>query len=174
MHTQYNNTHTVQQCIHSTTMHTQYSKAHTVQQYTHSTAIHTVQQCTHSTAIWNTAVHKYINAFLYAVFTVHLECNCVKNDPLDAQFILSIFRQPLHISVVSRPIIRRYKRMYTAIGTSCSSRWLSVVLVGLDSNLYPHSWKRALSFEGKFKPSSLLVSRWTHKEKRSWDRPRLQ
>jgi hypothetical protein len=33
---------------------------------------------------------------------------CVKKKQLDAQ--LSIFRQPLHVSGVSRPIIRRYNR----------------------------------------------------------------
>ena len=31
---------------------------------------------------------------------------------LDAQLILSIFRQHLHVSGVSRPIFRRYNRMY--------------------------------------------------------------
>jgi hypothetical protein len=36
---------------------------------------------------------------------------------LDAQLNLSIFRQPLHVSGVSRPIIRRYNLMYTTIGT---------------------------------------------------------
>ena len=34
--------------------------------------------------------------------------NHVKKNQIDAQFILSIFRQPLHVSGVSRPIIRRY------------------------------------------------------------------
>jgi hypothetical protein len=43
--------------------------------------------------------------------------NRVRKHQLDAQLILSTFRQPLHISGVSRPIIRRYNRMYTAIGT---------------------------------------------------------
>jgi len=43
--------------------------------------------------------------------------NRVKINQLDAQLILSIFRQPLHVSGVSRPIIRRYNRMYTTIGT---------------------------------------------------------
>ena len=33
--------------------------------------------------------------------------NRVKKDQLDAQFIFSIFRQPLHVSDLSRPIIRR-------------------------------------------------------------------
>jgi len=33
--------------------------------------------------------------------------NRVKKNQLDAQLILSIFRQPLHVSGVSRPIIRR-------------------------------------------------------------------
>ena len=41
----------------------------------------------------------------------------VKKNQLDAQLILSIFLQPLHVSGVSRPIIRRYNRMYTTIGT---------------------------------------------------------
>jgi hypothetical protein len=35
--------------------------------------------------------------------------NRVKKNQLDAQLILSIFRQPLHVSGVSRSIIRRYK-----------------------------------------------------------------
>jgi len=43
--------------------------------------------------------------------------NCVKKNHLDAHIILSIFRQPLHVSGLSRPIIRRYNRMYTTIGT---------------------------------------------------------
>jgi len=38
-------------------------------------------------------------------------------DKLDAQLILSIFRQTLHVSGVTRPIIRRYNLMYTTIGT---------------------------------------------------------
>jgi hypothetical protein len=41
----------------------------------------------------------------------------VKKIQLNAQLILSIFRQPLHVSGVSRPIIRRYNYMYTTIGT---------------------------------------------------------
>jgi hypothetical protein len=40
----------------------------------------------------------------------------VNKTQLDAQLILSILRQPLHVSGVSRPIIRRYNRMYTAVG----------------------------------------------------------
>jgi len=43
--------------------------------------------------------------------------NRAKKPRLDAQLILSIFRQPLHVSGVSRPIIRGYNCMYTAIGT---------------------------------------------------------
>jgi len=41
----------------------------------------------------------------------------VKKNQLDAQLILSTFRQPVHVSGVSRPIIRRYNRMYTTVGT---------------------------------------------------------
>ena len=43
--------------------------------------------------------------------------NRVKKNHLDAQLILSIIRQPPHVSDVSRPIIRRYNRMYTTVGT---------------------------------------------------------
>jgi PAS domain-containing protein len=43
--------------------------------------------------------------------------NRVEKSQNDAQLILSIFRQPLHVSGVSRPIIRSYNRMYTTIGT---------------------------------------------------------
>jgi hypothetical protein len=46
------------------------------------------------------------------------QMNRVKKNQLDAQLILStsIFRQPLHVSGVFKPIIRRYNLMYTAIG----------------------------------------------------------
>jgi hypothetical protein len=40
----------------------------------------------------------------------------VKKHQLDAQLILGIFCQPLQVSGVSMPIIRRYNRMYTTIG----------------------------------------------------------
>jgi len=43
--------------------------------------------------------------------------NCVKRNQIDAQIILSIFRQLLHVSGVSRPIIRRHNRMYTTVGS---------------------------------------------------------
>ena len=39
---------------------------------------------------------------------------------LDAQLILGIFRQLLHFSGISRPIIRRCNCMYTTVGTYCS------------------------------------------------------
>jgi len=41
--------------------------------------------------------------------------NRVKSQ-LDALLILSILHQPVHVAGVSRPIIRRYNRMYTTIG----------------------------------------------------------
>jgi len=49
-----------------------------------------------------------------------LPCHREHNNQFDAQLILSIFRRPLHVSGGSRPIIRRYNRMYTTIGTYCS------------------------------------------------------
>ena len=65
--------------------------------------------------------------------------NRVKKNQLDAQLILSIF-QPLHVSGVSRPIIRRYNHMYTTIGTYYSF-WMTVCCsgwIGIDSN---PTWK---------------------------------
>jgi len=50
-------------------------------------------------------------SLFYVLLTVHLDSR-VKKNQLDAQLILSIFRQPLHVSGVSRPIITRYNRMY--------------------------------------------------------------
>jgi hypothetical protein len=41
----------------------------------------------------------------------------VKKSQTDAQLILIIFRHLLHVSGVSRLIIRRYNHMYTTIGT---------------------------------------------------------
>jgi hypothetical protein len=46
-----------------------------------------------------------------------LELNRVKKEKLDAKLILGIFRHPLHVSGVSSPIIRRYNRMHTTVGT---------------------------------------------------------
>jgi len=43
--------------------------------------------------------------------------NRVKKNQLDAHLILSIFCQPVHVSGVSRPIIRRYNYMYSTVGT---------------------------------------------------------
>jgi len=43
--------------------------------------------------------------------------NLVKKNQLDGRLILGIFPQPLHVSGVSRSIMRRYNRMYTTIGT---------------------------------------------------------
>jgi len=41
----------------------------------------------------------------------------VNKNQSDAQLILSIFHQPLHVSGVSRSFIRRNNRMYPTIGT---------------------------------------------------------
>jgi hypothetical protein len=46
-----------------------------------------------------------------------LRYNCVKRNQLDAQLIISIFRQSVHVSGVSRPIIRSNYSMYATIGT---------------------------------------------------------
>ena len=55
---------------------------------------------------------------IFCVFmTLNLDIIVQRKTQLDAQFILSVFRQPLQVSGVSRPIIRRYNRMYTTFGT---------------------------------------------------------
>jgi hypothetical protein len=46
-------------------------------------------------------------------------CNRVKKNQLDAQLIVSMFRQPVPLPLF-RPIISRYNRMYTTIGTCYS------------------------------------------------------
>jgi len=43
--------------------------------------------------------------------------NHVKKNQLDAQLTLSLFRQPLRVSGISRLIIRRYNHMSTTVGT---------------------------------------------------------
>jgi len=42
---------------------------------------------------------------------------CLKKTQLDAQLILSIYRQPVHVLGLSKPIIRMYICMYITIGT---------------------------------------------------------
>jgi len=64
---------------------------------------------------------RYKNNFMHFLCLVDRasRCNRVKNNQPDAQFILSIFRQSLHVSGVSRPIVMRYNRMYTTVVTYC-------------------------------------------------------
>jgi hypothetical protein len=52
--------------------------------------------------------------------------NRVKKNQLDAQLILSIFRQPLHVSGVSRPIIRRYNPKYLFFLDDCLLSWMDI------------------------------------------------
>jgi len=78
---------------------------------------------------------------LWNVPTVSLQLtwsyNRVKKNQLYAKLILSIFRQPLHVSGVSRSIIRRYNRMYITIGiycsfymTVCCPGWIATIQTG--------------------------------------------
>jgi len=48
--------------------------------------------------------------------------------------MLSIFRQTLHVSGVSRSIIRRYNHMYTTIGTYYSEK--GIILDYLNVSTY--------------------------------------
>jgi hypothetical protein len=50
-------------------------------------------------------------------FILNTGDNRVKKSQLNAQLILSTFLQPLQVSGLSRPIIRRYNRTYIRIGT---------------------------------------------------------
>jgi len=59
----------------------------------------------------------FIVHFLFCFVGRGSRYNRVKKNQLHSQLIFGIFRQSLHVSGVSRPIIRRYNRMYTTIGT---------------------------------------------------------
>jgi hypothetical protein len=60
--------------------------------------------------VWSVWIWKLVVVIIFSY-------NRVMKNQLDAQLILYIFRQPLHVSDVSRPIIRRYNRTCIAIGT---------------------------------------------------------
>ena len=66
-------------------------------------AAHTLQKCR-------------VPIYIFCSVDHTSRCNRVKKNQLDAQLILRIFRQLLHVSGVSRLIIRRYNRVYI-IGT---------------------------------------------------------
>ena len=53
---------------------------------------------------------------------IHISILRVKKNQLDAQLILSTFRQSLHVSGVSRPIIRRYNHMLPWLDCSNPTR----------------------------------------------------
>jgi len=84
---------------------------------------------------------------LWVIFVLFCFVDCasryirVKKNQLDAQLILRIFRQPLHVSHVSRPIIRIYNRTYTTIGTflffldNCMLFWLDWSTRTTDSHI---------------------------------------
>jgi hypothetical protein len=59
--------------------------------------------------------------------------NHVEKNQRDAQLILTIFRQPLHVSGVPRPIIRNYNRMYTTICTNYTQVILNYPLFRITS-----------------------------------------
>jgi hypothetical protein len=59
-----------------------------------------------------TGTHTNPCNIFYVLLTAASRYNHVKKNQLDAQLIHSIFCQPLHVSGVSRPIIRRHNRWY--------------------------------------------------------------
>ena len=66
----------------------------------------------------------------YVLLYVPLDIIVIKKNQLDAQLILSIFRQLLCVSGVSRRIIRMYNLMYKQLIPIILFRRLSVLLVG--------------------------------------------
>jgi hypothetical protein len=60
---------------------------------------------------------KYTNSTLTKQVSFQKTSESVNKNQLDAQLIPSTFRQIVHVSSVSRPIIRRYNRAHTTIGT---------------------------------------------------------
>jgi hypothetical protein len=71
-----------------------------------------------------------VSACLSCHSTAAIMVSSFKEKPTWCTNILSIFCQPLHFSVVSRPIMRRYNRVYTTLVVIILFRWLSVVLAG--------------------------------------------
>jgi hypothetical protein len=74
----------------------------------------------------------------FMVILLFVDCasryNRVMKNQLDSQLILSIFRQPLLVSGLSWPIIRRYNHMYTTIGTYYF--WMTVCCPGSTSTCF--------------------------------------
>ena len=64
-------------------------------------------------SVWSFSPHPKECAEILYFFDHTSQHNSVKKNQLHAQLILSIFRQPLHVSGVSWHIIRRYNCMYT-------------------------------------------------------------
>jgi hypothetical protein len=86
----------------------------------HSPFLYSVTICLH-TAIMQEGGTRVRNCLqlvilLAQLYILHISRTYrVTKNQLDAQLILSIFRQSLHVSGVSRPIIRRYNWMYTTV-----------------------------------------------------------
>jgi hypothetical protein len=74
--------------------------------------------------------------YVYKIYHISFIILCfvagASRNILDAQFIYSIYRQPLHGSGVSRPIIRRYTVWIQKLVLIILFRRLSLVLVGLE------------------------------------------
>ena len=86
---------------------------------------------------------RYIQQIKYKYFLSFVDrasrYNRVNKNQLNAHLILSILRQPLHVAGVSRPIFRRYNRMYTIVGTYYSIQMTVCCPVGLQSNCCVHT-----------------------------------
>ena len=108
----------------------------------------------------------------YVLFTVHPELR-VKRNQLDAQLILSIFRQPLNVSGVSRPITKRHNRTYTTIGTYYSF-YMTVVLVGLEIVLFTRNSGCGTNRSGSLTGIPLSVDYRLGKATRHLTRPELR
>jgi hypothetical protein len=83
--------------------------------------------------------HILVQMFVYTTQEIQATANVeqkthyfrVKENKIDVQFILIYFvKQPLYISAVSRPIIRRYNCVYITIGTYYYSFYMTVCCLG--------------------------------------------
>ena len=74
--------------------------------------------------------------------------NHVKKNQLEAQLILSIFCQPLHVLGISRPIIRRYNCMYTTVGTYYSFQ-MTVCCSGWIGTIFERGWMKDMTIPVK-------------------------
>jgi hypothetical protein len=108
--------------------------------------------------VLNFILLQFIYLFIYFILS-NIVYSRVQKNQLAAQLILSIYRQPLHVSGVSRPIIRRYNRMYTTVGTYysfqmtlCCPGWFGTIQLDAQLILSIHVFRQPLHVSGVSRP----------------------